>query len=163
MGISKSELGRVSSWGALLGIVIAIPNGYLIDKIKGIRIMVLFWSLQLATFIYVLSFVQNSTGLLIAFLLTLSFGGLQSAGDIMIIKSAHPKDIGSVTSSNAFIRNLYNGALAFCGGIAVTWSGSDQPHYMNALILGMSMATLGLGMIFVHAWLMRKKAGQFVA
>ena len=157
LGLSKTELGEVVSWGALLSIIIALPNGYLVDKVPGIRILTIFWALQLASLLYVLSFVHSSAGLLVVCLMTYSYGGLFTAGDIMIIKSAHPKDIGSVTSSNAFIRNLYNGSLAFFGGIAVTWAGNDKPNYMNALILGTCMATLGLSTIFSYAWLTRTK------
>ena len=156
LGLSKTELGEALSWGSLLGIVIAVPNGYLIDKISGLRVMTLFWLLQLATLAFIMTCVQSSTGLLIVGLMTFSYGGLYTAGDIMVIKSAHPKDIGSVTSSNAFIRNLYNGSLAFIGGIVVAWSGKDQPNYFNALILGMVMATIGLGILCLHAWIMRR-------
>jgi hypothetical protein len=160
LGLSKTELGKALSWGSLLSMVIAIPNGYLIDKISGLRIMMLFWLLQLATLAVVLTSVHSSTGLMVVGLMVLSYGGLFTAGDLMVIKSAHPKDIGSVTSSNAFIRNIYNGSLSFCGGIMIAWSGKDQPHYFNALMLGMVMATVGLGILFLHTWIMRRQTGH---
>ena len=156
LALSKTELGEAGSWGALLGILIALPNGYLIDKIGGIRIVFVFWFLQLATFAYVLTLVKSATGLLIVGLMTSTYGGLYTAADMMVWKSAHPKDMGSVTSSNSFIRNMYHGTLTFFGGVVIAWSGKDQPDYFNALILGMVMSTIGMSFFFFHAWLMRR-------
>lgn len=157
LGLSKSDLGDAASWGMLLGILIALPNGYIVDKIGGLRVVAFYWFMQLATFLFVLTQVRTTTGLLIVGLLTATYGGLYTAADMMVWKNAHPKDMGSMTASNSFIRNMFAGSLTFLSGIAITWSGKDQPNYLNAFALGIIVATMGMGLFLIHHWVMQRK------
>jgi hypothetical protein len=157
LGLTKTELGEASAWGSLVSILVAVPNGYLLDKVGGIRVVAAYWIFQLATLAFILTQVRTATGLLVVGLMTSAYGGFYTAADMMVWKSTHPKDMGSMTSSNSFIRNMYHGTLTFFGGVVVAWSGKDQPNYINAMILGGVMTTVGMVLFVVYAWLMRRR------
>jgi uncharacterized membrane protein YozB (DUF420 family) len=73
---------------------------------------------------------------------------LNSAADIMIFKTADPKEVGSVTSSSSFIRNFYNGSLLFMGGWFIHLT---NRNYHMLFILAAVLMSVGLALIFVYA------------
>ena len=84
-------------------------------------------------------------------------GGLFPAAEIMVFKSCNACDVGSVTSSLSLIRNAWAGTLIAISGFVVTLRGAAHPSYQSAFILGMVIATLGLGWFVLYAWIMRSR------
>lgn len=71
----------------------------------------------------------------------------------MIYKSADPKDVGSMTSSNSCIRNAYGALLGFSAGWLIYFFGHN---FRIGFVIGIVMSTVGLLMFLVHHWQMRR-------
>lgn len=150
--LSRSDCGDALSWASLLAVVVAYPFGWLIDHVKGIKLVTAFLVFQWVLFFMVLK-INSVTGLLAASLVQTLFAPLYSAADLMVYRNCPGKDVGSVTSSLAFLRNMYAGFLSFFSGWLITHGGTNY-HY--AFILGIGMSTLALPLFFVNYWLMRR-------
>lgn len=154
LGLTRAQLGDAFSWAILAGILIAFPAGWVIDRFGSYVVVVVFWLLSLAAFATVMV-VSTIPGLIAYTLLIALLPSLYNAADIMVYKTAHPRDVGSVTSSNSFTRNLYIGCLTFISGFLIK---HFDNNYKLAFALGMAMSTVGLVLIFVYRFLMRRKA-----
>lgn len=156
LGLTLTEMGESMAWIAIMPIAMALPTGYLIDKLPGIRSVIIYYLLQMGCFFFVAFQVRDLSSLMFATFM-LSIGqGLYTAADIMVWREFHPKDMGSATSSNSFIRNMYSGFFSMVGGMVIVINGADKPNYQYAFILGAIMCTIGMGMFFLHAWIMRR-------
>ena len=82
-------------------------------------------------------------------------GPLYGAIDIMVYKSADPKDVGSITSTNSCIRNVWNATLGFASGWIIFWCGHN---YRIGYIMGFVAATAGFTLLWVYRWLMAHPA-----
>ena len=71
----------------------------------------------------------------------------------MVFKSALAKDIGSVTSSNAFLGNIIAGALTGSSGYLVEGCAGD---YRVAFALGICLSTVGLVLLVIYRHLLIK-------
>jgi uncharacterized membrane protein len=79
---------------------------------------------------------------------------LYAAADIMVYKSADPKDVGSMTSSSACIRNMYNALLSLVAGWAIFLF---SHNFRIGFIMGIVMSTVGLAMFFIYRRKMQQK------
>ena len=97
---------------------------------------------------------HNVNWLLAASLLQTLFAPLYGAADLMVYRNWPAHEVGSITSSLSFIRNMYAGCLMFFSGQLIVWGGTN---YKWAFILGIAMSTLALPFFFLHGHLMRRK------
>lgn len=154
LGLTRAESGAAISWSVLAGVVVAYPAGWAIDRLGSYPVLATYWVLSMVTCIMSLN-MSTIHGLTAVTLMCSILGPMYGAADIMVYKSSHPAEIGSVTSTNAFLRNLYTGCLVFVSGFLIEKSGHN---YKLAFILGMVMSTVGFGLFFVYRHLMRKDA-----
>ena len=101
--------------------------------------------------------VHDRTGLIILSLSMTVLGPMYGAADIMVYKSADPKDVGSITSTNSCIRNGYNATLGFVAGWVIFFFGHN---FRIGFVIGIVMSTVGLVMFMIHRRVMRRSVGK---
>jgi uncharacterized membrane protein len=99
--------------------------------------------------------VHDKTGLIILSLAMTVVGPLYAGADIMVYKSADPKDVGSITSTNSCIRNGYNATLGFVAGWVIFFFGHN---FRIGFVIGIVMSTVGLVMFMIHRRVMSRPA-----
>jgi Na+/melibiose symporter-like transporter len=152
LGLERADIFEALSWAQLVNIVIAFPIGWLIDKVGGFRVVLLYFAMMLLNLCLLLQ-VHDATSLAwyVAFM-TIS-NPLNNAADIMVYKTSDPKEVGSITSSLSFIRNFYNASLLFFAGWFLQFTNRD---YHLLFIIGAGLMTVGLLMFFIY----RKKMSE---
>ena len=150
LNLSRTEMGASLSWAGILGLVLTFPCAWLIDRISPYKLAGIFVVLNgalLASLLWVSS--QNDL-IVVAFMFVLAtaFGG---AASMMVFRMAHPKDVGSVTSSLALINNAFNATLALLSGQLIERLGHN---YYAAFILGFCFCLLGLIVLLYYRHLM---------
>jgi MFS family permease len=146
LNLERQDIFSALSWASLVNIVLAYPVGWLIDRWGGLRVVMIYWVGQVICFAWAMN-VHDKTGLIILSLATTVIAPLYAAADIMIYKSAHPKDVGSMTSSNSCIRNAYNATLGFVAGWLIFFFGHN---FRIGFVIGIIMSTVGLLMFLIH-------------
>lgn len=146
LGLDKKEIFDAISWIYLVPIVMAYPTGWFIDKLGGFRAVLVYHSAAVVSLILLFFVHDKFTLTLLAVAMTV-IAPLYSGADMMVYKTAEPKDVGSFTSSNAFIRNLYNGMLYLFSGWWIQFSHRD---YHAIFVAGGVMSTVGVFMFFVY-------------
>ena len=141
-----------TSWSFLIQLSLSYPMGWFIDRFGGLKLVILFWALQIPLFILAMQCTTVTHLVWMSILLTF-VTPLYSNADIMVYRSAPPEDIGSVTSTNSFFRNLYAGCVAGATGWLITSTGKD---YHAAFILGIIMSTMGMLLYVAHHLVMRR-------
>jgi len=149
LGLEKTTVAEALSWGSLLSVALMYPTGWVIDRFGGRKVVVMYW-LLLSVMFAVLMRVHDSSGLLLMALLGSCAGPLYSAADIMVYRSASPEHMGSITSTNSFLRNMIAGCVAFSSGQLIR-----HVSYTAAFTMGICVSTLGLVMFFFHQHSMR--------
>ena len=152
LGLEKVEIFKALSWASLVNIVLAYPVGWLIDRWGGFRVVILYFIGQVICFTGAM-FVHDKAGLIMLSLATTVIAPLYGAADIMVYKSADPKDVGSMTSSNSCIRNFYNATLGMAAGWIIFYSGHN---FRIGYIIGIIMSTVGLVMFIIHHRAMKR-------
>ena len=150
--LDRADIFQALSWAGLANVVLAYPVGWVIDRWGGFRVVLLMWVGQLACFCWAMN-VGDKTGLIILSLGTTVIGPLYAGADMMVYKSANPKDIGSITSTNACIRNVFRATL----GLVSAWSIFFLGHnYRIGFVMGIVMSTVGVLMFFIHHRVMQR-------
>lgn len=148
--LERSVIGKALSWSPLLMVALAWPLGYVIDRFGGLRVVIIYYVLQVATFILAMRIHDRDSLLITAIAMTVT-GPFYAGADMMVFKSAAAEHVGSITSSNSFTRNLMQGCLAFGAGYLIESTGNN---FHTAFILGMVMSTVGLALFLIHRQLM---------
>jgi len=151
LNLERADIFESLSWAQLVSLAVAFPTGWLIDKVGGFKVIVIYYALMLINFIFLLK-VHDAGSLAIYFSVMIIANPLNNAADIMVYKAADPKDVGSFTSSNAFIRNLYNGTLLLFSGwfIEIT-----NRNYHALFFIGVILMTFGMIMFLIYRAKMR--------
>jgi len=149
--LSLGDIFKVLAWVPLVNMLLAYPIGWVIDRYGGLKVVVAFYLLSSACFFFQLH-VHGKSALLWLVVAQAIVNPLYSAADIMVYKSCPEKDIGSITSTNACFRNGFSGLFGAVSGWAIYSAGHN---YLVAFVLGQIISTLGMGLFFLHAWLMR--------
>ncbi len=147
--IERADCANALSWSSLIGVALAYPIGWAIDKLGSYKIIVIFWILEVTGFVY--SMQVNSVNGLIVFSIIACFAApFYTGADILVYKTCHPAVVGSMTSSNSFLRNMSVGVTVFISGYMI-----QQTHnYKTAFILGICVSTFGLVMFGIYYYLM---------
>jgi len=149
--LTRTEMGASLSWASILGLVLGFPCAWLIDRISPYKLATAFLTLNAALFL-VLMRVSSAYGLILAafmFVLAAAFSGTAS---MMVFRSAHPEEVGSVTSSLALINNSINATMMLVSGWLIERLGHN---YKAAFILGIGLSVLGFGMLLFYRHLMK--------
>jgi hypothetical protein len=151
LNLQRQDIFSALSWASLVNIALAYPIGWLIDRWGGFRVVLIYWVGQVICFAWAMN-VHDKAGLIILSLATTVIAPLYTAADIMIYKSADPKDVGSMTSSNSCIRNMYGATLGFVAGWLIFFFGHN---FRIGFVIGIIMSTVGLMMFIIHHYQMR--------
>jgi MFS family permease len=149
--LTREEIFRALAWAPLANMVLAIPTGWVVDKFGGLKVVLVFWAMNLLCFFYQLH-VHSKAGLIAFTLSQTMVSPLYAAADIMVFKSSPEKDVGSITSTNAFFRNGFGGLFAVLSGWVIS---ATNENYHVAFALGQAFSTVGMLLFFIHAWLIR--------
>ena len=152
LGLERGDIFEALSWSQLINIAIAFPIGWIIDKVGGFKVVLLYFGMMLLNLILLLQVHDATTLALYVMFMTIS-NPLNTAAEIMVYKTSDPKEVGSITSSLSFIRNFYNGCLLFFAGWFIQFTNRD---YHALFIIGAVMMTVGLLMFFIY----RKKMSE---
>ena len=150
--LDRADIFQALSWAGLANVVLAYPVGWVIDRWGGFRVVLLMWVGQLACFCWAMN-VGDKTGLIILSLGTTVIGPLYAGADMMVYKSANPKDIGSITSTNACIRNVFRATLGLVSAWFIFFLGHN---YRIGFVMGIVMSTVGVLMFFIHHRVMQR-------
>jgi Na+/melibiose symporter-like transporter len=147
LGLERGQIYHALSWAQLVSLALAFPTGWLIDKVGGLKVVVIYYLFMLVNLVLLLR-VHDAPSLALYVAIMTAVNPLNSAADIMIFKTADPKEVGSVTSSSAFIRNFYNGSLLFMSGWFIHLT---NRNYHMLFIIAAVLMSVGLALIFVYA------------
>jgi len=114
--------------------------------VGGFKIVMLYYCLMLVN-LFLLLHVHDVISLRNYALIMTVVSPLNSAAEIMVFKTSDPRDVGSVTSTLSFFRNLYNGTLLFSCGWLIEIT---HRNYKLVFILGGFLMTIGLLMFFIY-------------
>ena len=153
LGLERKDIFEALSWAQLINILIAFPTGWLIDKVGGFKVVLLYFFMMLLNLVLLLM-VHDATSLALYVAFMTISNPLNNAAEIMVYKTSDPKEVGSITSSLSFIRNFYNGCLLFFAGWFIQLSGRN---YHMLFIIGAVLMGVGLLMFFIYR---KKMAGS---
>lgn len=141
------------SWASLISTAIAFPVGWPIDKFGGFRVAVVYYFLMLGNLIVVLNVHDAFTLTIFVVVMTIA-APLNDGVEIMLYKTADPKEVGSIISSLSFFRNLYGGTLLFCTGLLIEFT---NRNYNVVFIMGSVLMSIGLAVLLIYR---RKMSGD---
>jgi predicted MFS family arabinose efflux permease len=157
LNLTRTEMGASLSWASILGLMLTFPCAWLIDRISPYKLAAIFVILN-GALLASLMWVSSQNGLILVafmFVLATAFGG---AASMMVFRMAHPKDVGSVTSSLALVNNAFNATLALLSGQLIERLGQN---YKAAFILGFCLCILGLMILLFYRHLMKSGRKSF--
>ena len=155
LNLDWKEVLAATSWSSLVALVIAFPIAWLVDRFVGIKLIFVFWALQVVAFCVAWNSGTVTDMLWMAILLAIIWP-LYSSADILVYRSAPPEAVGSVTSSCSLFRNLYAGCVSGITGWIISLSGQN---YAPAFLFGIIMSTIGL-LLYVIYWAMVRRDVQ---
>lgn len=153
LGLTRGSLGAIMSWGIVVPFLLSYPAGCLIDRFRGLRMVVVYWLLAVGASLWLAFCVRDALTLGIAAMLMAAMGPLYGAADIKVYREADPKDVGSVTSTNSCLRALIAGLASYLSGVLIQHMGGD---YRVAFLFGAVVATCGFVCIAIHSRLARQ-------
>lgn len=150
LGLEAGEIARLLSWNPLIGLAMAWPAAWVVDRFAGIRPVLVMWCGQIAACVILLAR-PGPDGLLAAAIIHAVVWPFYAGADILVVRSVHPRDVGSVTASNSFTRNLASGAMIFASG----WLIDRLAGHQAAFLVGVAVNTVGL-VLFLFYLAMRR-------
>ncbi|MHB9139557.1 MAG: MFS transporter [Victivallaceae bacterium] len=156
LGIERADCANALSWSSLIGVALAYPIGWAIDKLGSYKIVAVFWVIEVIGFIYAMQ-VNSLNGLIVLSIIACVAMPFYTGADMLVYKACHPAVVGSMTSSNSFLRNMITGTIVLASGYMI-----QQTHnYKTAFILGIFVSTFGLSMfVFYYYLTVRPKAAE---
>jgi MFS family permease len=150
--LNAQDILQATSWAGLSGMILAYPIGWVIDRFGGLKVVIAYFILSTLGFFFQLH-VHSKLGLTELAIAATLFSPLYGAADIMVYKSCPEKDVGSITATNGFMRNM----AGLGTGLLITWVVyRTHNNYHVGFIVGECISTVGMLLFLVHAWLMRK-------
>lgn len=152
LGLTRNDISDSLSWSFLIGTLTAYPVGWIIDRI-GRKVVPLFWVITAGMFWLSLSISGKNDIALLALLLPIA-GQLYGGVDMMVYRWCDPKDVGSITSTNSSLRQVYVGFLTLSSGYLIEWNGHN---YRAAYILGFVLVSLAVVLFYLYWYLVDRK------
>lgn len=152
LGLDRSEMGDALSWASLLGLALSMPCAWLIDRVSPFRLAWISLVMNVFFLVALLRAHDARSLIVVAFMFVLS-AGLSGAASMLVFRSAHPAEVGSITSSLAFINNVFNATLGLFSGQLIERLGHN---YHAAFILGMILNVVGFAVLLWYGKLMSR-------
>ena len=157
--MTRAETGQAMAWGALATLVVTAPIAWLTDHISPYKLLPVFCGL-LGVHLWLVFQIHNVFSLMIVACLAAALAPMYGASDIMVYRTADPKVIGSMTSTNSCLRGLFNGGLAMGMGLLIQHTGHN---YYFAFVAGYVLQLLGLVALFGYRYLMSRETATSLA
>lgn len=154
LGMTRAETGQAMAWGVLAALLAAAPIAWLVDRVSPYRLLPVFCAL-LGLHLFLVFRIHDVTSLMIVACMTSALMPMYNASDIMVYRTADPKVIGSMTSTNSCLRGLFNGAMAAGMGYLIEHTGHN---YYAAFVVAYGLQLLGLVALFSYRFLMNRKS-----
>ena len=152
--LTRTDMGAALSWASLLSLALAFPSAWILDRFNAYKVLGVYLLTQFGLCALMMR-IHDVTGLLIvSFIWTMTCGFTWAAG-LMVIRACLPHEVGSVTSSMAFINNAYNATLIFVSGFLIERLGHQ---YQWAYLLGLTMTCIGFIVLLVYRRMMLNDA-----
>ena len=150
LNLTRTNMGAALAWAPLLGVVLAFPYAWLIDRISPYRLLAVYLALVILTG-FVMGYVHGALGLALVSILWTGVNGLGGAAIMIVIRRAPRDAVGSVTSSAAFINNFYSGMIVLISGWIIEHTGRN---YRLVFIIGVVLSGVGYCILLGYRWLM---------
>jgi len=98
------------------------------------------------------AFGPNAAGLALVSILWAGVNGLSGAAIMIVLRLAPREAVGSVSSSAAFINNVYIGMIVFISGFIIEHTGRN---YHLVFFIGVALSGIGYGILLYYRWLMK--------
>ena len=136
---------------------LSFPCAWMVDRISPYKLAALSLGFNAILF-WILMRVDSAHGLIVVafmFVVAAAFNGVAS---MMVFRSAHPAEVGSVTSSLALVNNAFNATLTLVSGQLIERLGHN---YKAAFLLGIGLSAFGYGLLLYYRHLMKsgRRAG----
>jgi hypothetical protein len=150
LGMSRADTGQAKAWGALASLVVAAPIAWLVDHVSPYKLLPVFCGF-LGVHLLLVFQIHNVFTLMISACLYAALWPFYAASDMMVYRTADPKVIGSLTSTNSCLRGLFIGGLSFGMGQLIERTGHN---YYAAFVAAYVLQLLGLVALFTYRHLM---------
>ena len=154
--LTRTEMGASLSWASILGMALGFPCAWLIDRINPYKMAAVFLGLNAGLFILLMQ-VSSARGLILVAFMVVLVSGFGPVVNMVVFRSAHPAEVGSVTSSLALINNAFSATMVLISGQLIERLGHN---YNAAFIFGLCVSALGFCMLLYYRHLM--KSGRLV-
>ena len=108
LNLTLTDMGAALAWAPLLGLIVAFPYAWLIDRVSPYRLLAVYLVLVILTG-FGMRLVHNAAGLALVSILWAGVNGLSGAAIMIVLRLAPREAVGSVSSSAAFINNVLVG------------------------------------------------------
>ncbi len=157
--LSRNDIFQALAWAQIANVVLSYPLGWVIDRFGGLKVVLVYFILGTACFVFQM-YVQTKMQLTLLVLAQTMVFPLYAAADIMVYKSSPEKDVGSITSTNACMRNLFGGFFSLLTAWTIYWAGHN---YHVGFMIGEIFSGIGMTLFLIHAWTMRKGSRYSIA
>ena len=148
LGLSRGQLGEMMAWGVLVPVVVSYPAGWLIDRYRGMRMVVCYWLLTLVTNAWLVTQIHSAATLVIGAMIAASLGPFYTAADIKVYRDANRADVGSITSTSSCVRGIILGITVAVSGLLIQFFHGD---YRVAFLFGAVITSLGFFCILLYS------------
>ena len=152
LGLDAQTIGPALAPAALIPVLLGWPIGWLIDKVGGLKVSIGYVFIMLGT-CYLVTTAQTRVDIIWMSILATISSVLSWGPGMIILKLCPVKDVGSITSTSAFVRNIYGGVMMCGTGYLIDFCGGN---YRPVFVAGMVMSVIGLVLLFVYRDLMDK-------
>jgi MFS family permease len=159
LGMARSEVADALRWGLLINAIVAFPVGWIIDRFGSWLVISAYLVLIVVTCAILLG-ADGRTGLMIAAVMATCVAPLYNAADILVYRTCPPAHVGSVTSSNAFIRNAWVGILVVVVGVMADW---PSLGYQAGFISALCCSFMGVIVLVIYHRMTRQQATTTVS
>ena len=151
LNLTLTDMGAALAWAPLLGLLVAFPYAWLIDRVSPYRLLAVYLVLVILTG-FGMRLVHNAAGLALVSILWAGVNGLSGAAIMIVLRLAPREAVGSVSSSAAFINNVYIGMIVFISGFIIEHTGRN---YHLVFFIGVALSGIGYGILLYYRWLMK--------
>jgi MFS family permease len=151
LNLTRTNMGAALAWAPLLGLAVAFPCAWLIDRVSPYRLLAVYLLLVTLTGVAMNS-VHSALGLAAVSIFWTGVTGLGGAAMMIVMRQAPRNAVGSFTSSAAFVVNLYNGMIVLVSGWVIEHTGRN---YLLVFFLGAGLSAVGYGILCCYGWLTR--------
>ncbi|KKR03978.1 MAG: Major facilitator superfamily [Candidatus Uhrbacteria bacterium GW2011_GWF2_39_13] len=118
LGMSLAEYGKIASWGMLLGMVLYLPLGYLVDKLHPLRVYISGIILVVLTNIFGFILIDSYSTFFVFTMLFAIVYAIQSASNLPMYACLLPKERwGQFCSAQAMLQAVMLIAANYGGGL----------------------------------------------